>query len=193
ELLGDEQSGQIHEVGFTLYTELLERAVRALKSGKAVDLEAPLDHGPEIDLHMPALLPADYIDDVHLRLTLYKRIASCKIEEELKDLQVEMIDRFGLLPPAAKTLFRIAELKLKASALGVRKIEAGPAGGRISFIDTTTVDPGTVIQMVQQQPQHYKLDGSNRLRFMLELEDREKRFTAVETLLEKLDKHAAVA
>ncbi|MHB8404347.1 MAG: transcription-repair coupling factor [Gammaproteobacteria bacterium] len=193
ELLGDEQSGQIHEVGFTLYTELLERAVRALKSGKAVDLDAPLDHGPEIDLHMTALLPADYIDDVHLRLTLYKRVASCKTDEELEDLQVEMIDRFGLLPLPAKTLFRIAALKLKASVLGVRKIEAGPAGGRISFIDTTTVDPGTVIQMIQQQPQHYKLDGSNRLRFMLELENREKRFAAVDGLLEKLGKNTAVA
>ena len=107
ELLGDEQSGQIHEVGFTLYTELLERAVRALKSGKAVDMDAPLDHGPEIDLHMTALLPADYVDDVHLRLTLYKRIAGCKTEDEIEDLQVEMIDRFGLLPLPAKTLFQI--------------------------------------------------------------------------------------
>ena len=193
ELLGDEQSGQIQEVGFTLYTELLERAVRALKSGKTVDLDAPLDHGPEIDMHMPALLPADYIDDVHLRLTLYKRIASCKSEEQLKDLQVEMIDRFGLLPMPAKTLFRIAELKLMASALGVRKIEAGPAGGRISFIDTTTVDPSTVIKMIQQQPQHYKLDGSNRLRFMLEMEDQDKRFSTVNTLLENLGRKAVAA
>ncbi|MGA9855951.1 MAG: transcription-repair coupling factor [Gammaproteobacteria bacterium] len=191
ELLGDEQSGQIQEVGFTLYTELLERAVSALKSGKALDLEAPLDHGPEIDMHVPALLPADYIDDVHLRLTLYKRIASCKNEEQLKELQVEMIDRFGLLPAPAKTLFRIAELKLLALALGVRKIEAGPAGGRISFIDTIAVDPATVIRMIQQQPQHYKLDGSNRLRFILEMDDQEKRFTAVNALLEQLGRKAA--
>jgi transcription-repair coupling factor (superfamily II helicase) len=190
ELLGDEQSGQIHEVGFTLYTELLERAVQALKSGVAVDLDAPLDYGPEIDLHITALLPADYIDDVHLRLTLYKRISSCKTAEELRDLQVEMIDRFGLLPAPAKTLFRIAELKLKASALGARKIEAGPAGVRISFTDTTAVDPGLVIQMIEQQPERYKLDGSTRLRFIQDLDDMEIRFSAVDALLERLSKRA---
>ncbi|MGA9852321.1 MAG: transcription-repair coupling factor [Gammaproteobacteria bacterium] len=193
ELLGEEQSGQIHEVGFTLYTELLERAVRALKEGRSIDLDAPLEHGPEIDLHMPALLPADYIDDVHLRLTLYKRIASARNPDELNELQVEMIDRFGLLPPAAKTLFRIAELKLKAAPLGVRKIEAGPQGGRISFSETTSVDPGVVIRMIQQQPKHYKLDGSNRLRFMLDLEDRERRINSVEVLLDALTQKAVAA
>ena len=193
ELLGEEQSGQIHEVGFTLYTELLERAVRALKKGRIVDLEAPLDHGPEIDLHMPALLPSDYLTDVHLRLTLYKRIASAKNLEDLHELQVEMIDRFGLLPSPAKTLFRIAELKLKAAPLGVRKIEAGASGGRISFSDTTGVDPATVIHMIRQQPRHFKLDGSNRLRFMLELEDREKRIVAIDALLDKLSGKAATA
>ena len=193
ELLGDEQSGQIHEVGFSLYTELLERAVRALREGRSVDLEAPLDHGPEIDLHMPARLPADYMPDVHLRLTLYKRIASAGNPEELDELQVEMIDRFGLLPPPAKTLFRIAALKLKAAPLGVRKIEAGAGGGRISFSDTTSVDPGIVIRMIQQMPRHYRLDGSNRLRFMLALEDPEQRIRAVDTLLDKLTRKAAAA
>ncbi len=186
ELLGEEQSGQIHEVGFTLYTELLERAVRALREGRIADLETPLDHGPEIDLHIPALLPADYMPDVHLRLTLYKRIAGAKNPEDIRELQVEMIDRFGLLPSPAKTLFRIAELKLKAAPLGVRKIEAGAGGGRISFSDTTRVDPATVIHMIQQQPLLYKLDGGNRLRFMLELEDREKRIIAIDALLDKL-------
>ncbi|MGH8378445.1 MAG: TRCF domain-containing protein, partial [Gammaproteobacteria bacterium] len=176
-----------------LYTELLERAVRALKEGRSVDLDVPLEHGPEIDLHLPALLPADYIDDVHLRLTLYKRIADCRTNEELRDLQVEMIDRFGLLPAPAKTLFRIAELKLKAAPLGVRKIEAGPAGGRISFSDTTSVDPSVVIRMIQQQPKHYKLDGSNRLRFMLELEESERRINSVDVLLDALTRKTAAA
>ncbi|MGB9428355.1 MAG: transcription-repair coupling factor [Gammaproteobacteria bacterium] len=193
ELLGEEQSGQIQEVGFTLYTELLERAVRALKAGKPADLEAPTEHGPEIDLHLPALLPADYIGDVHLRLTLYKRIADCKTDEDLCDLQVEMIDRFGLLPPPARTLFRIAELRLKAAPLGVRKIEAGHSGGRISFNDTPNVDPGTVIRLIQQQPQHYKLDGSNRLRFLLDLDDPERRINSVGVLLDTLARKAAAA
>lgn len=193
ELLGEEQSGQIHEVGFTLYTELLERTVRALKEGRGVDLEAPLDHGPEIDLHLPALLPADYMPDVHLRLTLYKRIAGAKNKARLDELQIEMIDRFGLLPPPAKMLFRIAELKLKAVPLGVRKIEAGPSGGRLLFGSTTQVDPMTVIRMIQQQPGQYRLDGPDRLRFMLELPDGEQRIAAVEALLDRLGSEAVAA
>ncbi|HSC48537.1 MAG TPA: transcription-repair coupling factor, partial [Gammaproteobacteria bacterium] len=191
ELLGEEQSGQIHEVGFSLYSELLERAVGSLKSGKPVDLDAPFEHGPEIDLHLPALLPADYMPDVHLRLTLYKRIASCKSGTELDELQVEMIDRFGLLPPPAKDLFRLAELKLKAAPLGVRKIEAGSSGGRIQFAPDTPVDPRRVIALIQQQPKTYKLDGQDRLRFSLDLDDREQRFRAVDALLQRLTAAAA--
>ena len=191
ELLGEEQSGQIQEVGFTLYTELLERAVRALKAGKPADLEAPPEHGPEIDLRLPALLPADYIGDVQLRLTLYKRIADCRSDEELRDLQVELIDRFGLLPPPAKTLFRIAELKLCAAPLGVRKIEAGAKGGRLLFNDRPNVDPDAVIRLIQQQPKHYKLDGSTRLRFLLDLDDPEQRINSVQVLLATLARKAA--
>jgi len=190
ELLGEEQSGQIQEVGFSLYSELLERAVKTLKLGKMVGLDAPLDHGPEIDLHLPALLPSDYMPDVHLRLTLYKRMASCKDQGQLDDLQVEMIDRFGLLPPQAKNLFRIAELKLRAEPLGIRKIEAGPKGGRIHFGPETPVEPMAVISLIQQQPKTYKLDGQDRLRFSMDLEDREERLTAVEALLSRLAKAA---
>jgi transcription-repair coupling factor (superfamily II helicase) len=191
ELLGEEQSGQIQEVGFSLYSELLERAVKTLKSGKVVDIDAPLDHGPEIDLHLPALLPSDYMPDVHLRLTLYKRMSSCKDQTQLDDLQVEMIDRFGLLPPAAKNLFRIAELKLRAAPLGIRKIEAGPKGGRIQFGNDTPVEPLAVIRLIQQQPKTYKLDGQDRLRFSMELEDRERRIGAVDNLLTHLGQAAA--
>ncbi|MBS1236524.1 MAG: transcription-repair coupling factor, partial [Proteobacteria bacterium] len=125
ELLGEEQSGQIHEIGFTLYSELLERAVHALKAGRQPELDRPLDHGPEIDLRVPALIPADYLPDVHARLILYKRIAGAASTEELRELQVEMIDRFGLLPEPVKSLFSVTELKIKATPLGVRKIEAG--------------------------------------------------------------------
>ena len=191
ELLGDEQSGQIQEVGFSLYSELLERAVKSLKAGKQVDIDAPIEHGPEIDLHVPALLTTDYMPDVHLRLTLYKRIASCKDQTELDELQVEMIDRFGLLPAQAKSLFRVAELKLKAAPLGVRKIEAGPTGGRIHFGPDTPVEPLTVIRLVQQESKTFKLDGQDRLRFSMDLEDREKRFQAVEALLTRLARPAA--
>jgi hypothetical protein len=118
ELLGDEQSGQIQEVGFGLYRDLLERAVNALKSGREPDLERPMNQGPEVELGVPALLPADYVPDVHTRLTLYKRIASAGNEAALRELQVELIDRFGLLPDYAKNLFRGAELRLQGGAVG---------------------------------------------------------------------------
>ena len=186
ELLGDEQSGQMHEIGFTLYTQLLERAVQALKSGREPDLEAPLSHGGEIDLRIPALIPEDYLPDVHARLVMYKRIASAENDESLRELQVEMIDRFGLLPEPAKDLFRLTQIKLKAQALGIRKLEAGPNGGRIVFDKEPKIDPTTVIRMIQTQPKTYKLDGQDKLRFMQEMPDREQRFQAAEKLLEML-------
>jgi len=186
ELLGDEQSGQMHEIGFTLYTQLLERAVQALKAGRDPDLEAPLSHGGEIDLRIPALIPEDYLPDVHARLVMYKRIASAENDEALKELQVEMIDRFGLLPEATKNLFRLTQIKLKAQSLGILKLEAGPNGGRILFDKEPKIDPTTVIRLIQTQPKTYKLDGQDKLRFTLELPEREQRFQAAEKLLDLL-------
>jgi len=124
ELLGEGQSGQMQEIGFTLYLELLERAVEALKAGREPELDRPLDHGTEIDLGIPALLPDDYLPDVHTRLIQYKRIASASDKTELRELQVEMIDRFGLLPDPTKNLFRITELKLGATPLGIKKLKS---------------------------------------------------------------------
>lgn len=186
EFLGEEQSGQIQEIGFTLYSELLERAVAALKAGRQPELDRPLDHGPEIDLQAPALLPETYLPDVHTRLIMYKRIASATTTDELWDLQVEMIDRFGLLPAPVKNLFRITELKQKAAPLGVRKIEAGATGGRVLFGPEPRIDPFKVIQLIQKQPQTYKFDGKDRLRFVVELPDGEQRLQAVEKLLDLL-------
>lgn len=186
ELLGEEQSGQIQEVGFSLYSELLERAVKALKSGRMPELEAPLDHGPEVDLRVPALLPEDYMPDVHMRLVLYKRIASAENEQALHELQVEMVDRFGLLPAPARNLFRLAELKLQAAPLGVRKIEAGPRGGRVQFNEKPAVDPLALIELIQGEPETYRLDGQDTLRFQLELDEPEARFEAVRRLLGRL-------
>ena len=187
ELLGDEQSGQIQEIGLSLYTELLERAVKALQAGlqPALDL-LPHDAGPEIDLQAPALIPETYLPDVHARLVLYKRIANARDEEELRALQVEMIDRFGLLPPAAKTLFAITGLKLHAERLGIRKIEAGPGGGRFLFGPAPAVDPLQVITLIQSQPQTYKLDGQDRLRFVHVMDTPESRIAFVEALVERL-------
>lgn len=183
ELLGEGQSGQIHEIGFTLYTELLERAVTALKSGEEPDLDKPLDHGPEIEMHIPALIPEDYLPDIHNRLVLYKRIASAEDNSHLKDIQVEMIDRFGLLPEAAKNLIAITELKIRATELGISKIDAGMHGGRIIFSKKPNVNPVNIIQLIQQEADTYKLEGESKLRFYMSLEDTDKRFDAVENLL----------
>ncbi len=186
ELLGDDQSGQINEIGFSLYTDLLERAVAALKAGRQPELDRPLDHGAEIDLQLPALLPEDYLPDVHSRLVLYKRIASAHSREELRELQVEMIDRFGLLPEQTKFLFGITELKLKAQPMGIRKIEAGPESGRIIFDEVPKIDPMHLIRLIQSRPKEFKLDGSNKLRFYKDLSNRNKRIEQVASLLDQI-------
>ncbi|HYM34460.1 MAG TPA: transcription-repair coupling factor, partial [Steroidobacteraceae bacterium] len=186
ELLGEEQSGQIQEIGFSLYLEMLERAVAAMKEGKTPDLDAPLHVGPEVDLHIPALLPEDYMPDVHMRLMLYKRIAAAPTNEALRELQVEMIDRFGLLPEAAKNLFRIATLKISARALGLKKIDLGPGGGSIVFDATTIVNPATLIRYVQQHQKTHRFDGPQKIRFTQKLEKDDERFVAAELLLAAL-------
>jgi len=187
ELLGDEQSGQIQEIGLSLYTELLERAVKALQSGEPLDIDAlPQDVGAEVDLQMPALIPDTYLGDVQTRLVLYKRISNARNDGDLRALQVEMIDRFGLLPAATKTLFAVTELKLKAEVLGIRKIEAGAQGGRILFHTKPHVDPIKIIGLIQTEGRIYRLDGPDKLRFILPLEDPDARIQFVETLVETL-------
>lgn len=191
-LLGDEQSGQIQEIGFTLYTEMLERAVSSLKSGKEPELEAPGDAGPEIELHFTALIPDDYLPDVHTRLVLYKRIANADAPEELRDLKVEMIDRFGLLPDATKNLFEVTEIKLKAAEIGILKIEAAAAGGRINFSQDPKIDPMTIIGLVQKQAHRYKMDGPEKLRFIEPLESSEEKIAFVNALLTTLSEKSCV-
>jgi transcription-repair coupling factor (superfamily II helicase) len=186
ELLGEDQSGQMHEIGFTLYTELLERAVAALKWGKEPELEKPLLHGAEVDLGVPALIPDDYLPDVHSRLQLYKRIANAATVEELDELQVEMIDRFGLLPQQCKNLFLITELKLKATPLGITRIELGAQGGRISFVPEPNIDPMKIISLIQTRPQVYKLDGQERMKISRELADPDSRRAFIDELLGRL-------
>ena len=191
EILGDEQSGQIQEVGYSLYTRLLERAVAALRAGRTPVLDRPLDTGTEIDVREPALIPEDYLADVHTRLIMYKRIASAPHEEALEELLVEMIDRFGPAPAAARLLFDLTRLKLRATPLGVRRIEAGANGGRIVFHPEPGVDPGSVIRLVQSEPERFRLDGAERLRFAGELPDADSRVEAVRCLLDSLDVRAA--
>jgi transcription-repair coupling factor (superfamily II helicase) len=186
EILGEEQSGQMHEIGFGLYMDLLERAVHALKAGKQPELDRPLDHGAEINLHIPALIPEDYLPDVHTRLIMYKRIASARDNSELQDLQEEMIDRFGLLPDYLKNLFRITELKLKANPIGIRKIDLGQRGGRLHFGSQTRVDPEKIVDLIQSQPQTYKLDGQDKIRISKDLPDVKDRFTMLDNLLNEI-------
>jgi transcription-repair coupling factor (superfamily II helicase) len=186
ELLGDEQTGQIHEIGFTLYTDLLERAVKALREGRQPDLDRPLHQGPEIDCQVPALIPDDYLPDVHTRLVMYKRVAGAASRAELRDLQVEMIDRFGLLPEPLKNLFRITAIRLDAEPMGVTKIEIGKLDGRILFGDEPDIDTQKLVELIQLHPQRYRFEGGNRLRFSGDFGQAEERFAAVADILSLL-------
>jgi transcription-repair coupling factor (superfamily II helicase) len=186
ELLGDDQSGQIQEIGFTLYTELLERAVTALKSGKQPELDMPMDKGAEVDLQAAALIPEDYLPDIHARLVLYKRISSTHNQADLRELQIEMIDRFGLLPEPVKTLFSVTELKQQAEKLGIKKIEANAGGGRIIFTSAPNINTEQLIKLIQIQAHCYKLDGIDKLKFTKPFENIEQKILFINGLLEKL-------
>lgn len=186
ELLGEEQSGQIQTIGFSLYMDMLDRAVKAIRQGKQADLEKALSEAIEINLRIPALIPSDYLPDVHTRLVMYKRLANAQSEEALRDLQVEMIDRFGLLPEAIKNLFRVTQIKIRAEAIGITKLEANNRGGKVEFASDTKVDPLQIVKLVQSQPRIYKLEGANQLKFSMDLEATEKRIQAVIDLLEYL-------
>lgn len=187
ELLGKNQSGQMHAIGFTLYMDLLSRAVAALKDGKEPDLETFIPTGTEIELHISALIPETYLGDVHTRLQLYKRIASAKTAAELDDIQVEMIDRFGLLPIPAKNLIAISLLKQTAEKLGILKIEATSKGGKFEFNEKPSIDPMKIIKLVQMRSDQYRLDGPKRLRFTLPEHEPTSRITLIEKILGELE------
>ena len=186
ELLGDGQSGQIQEIGFSLYTELLGRAVESLRAGEEPDLGRPLNDGIELNLHVPALLPDDYVADVHLRLMLYKRVSGAGSAGELNEIRHELIDRFGLLPQAADNLLKIAALKQRAQPLGINKIDAADAGGYLVFGETASIDPLTLIQLVHSDSRRYSLKSSHRLGFRADMPDAAARFAFIEQLIGKL-------
>jgi transcription-repair coupling factor (superfamily II helicase) len=169
ELLGEAQSGQIEEVGFTVYAEMLARAVRAVKQGKLDD--APFGASAcEVELGLAALIPDDYVPDVHTRLALYKRIAEAD-EAALIELKSEMIDRFGKLPAQADNLFALTACKLGAQSLGIVKLRASARGITAEFGPEGKVDPRRIIKLVQSQPKAWKLEGQSRLQQLRELED----------------------
>ena len=186
ELLGEGQSGQIQEIGFALYMELLERAVAAMRAGRVPELERPLHHGPEVDLHVPALLPEAFLPDVHARLVLYKRISGVASEAELDDLLAEATDRYGVLPEPARNLFRIARLRVAASRLGIERLDVGAGGGSVSFGADTPLDPGALILLVQRSNRALRFDGPNKLRWSAEHAEPESRFEAARTRLDAL-------
>jgi transcription-repair coupling factor (superfamily II helicase) len=187
ELLGSEQSGQINQVGFSLYSDMLARAVEALRNGEEPQLDKPLRHGAELEFHVPALIPETYLADVQSRLTLYKRIASARDAAGLRELQVEMIDRFGLLPDAVKNLFEIAELKRMAERIGITHLDFGPGGGRIEFSEQSTADPRALVRLMQESGGNYRMQGPQKLRILLQQPDARKRMAEARRVLCELE------
>lgn len=183
ELLGNEQSGQIESIGFSLYMELLDSAVKALKEGREPSLEELTQQQADIELRVPALLPDDYLGDVNMRLSFYKRIAAAESKAELDELKVELIDRFGLLPDATKNLLQITELRLLVEPLNVVRIDAGTQGGFIEFSAKAQVNPDKFIQLIQKEPIVYRFDGPLKFKFMKDLSDNKVRLEFVVDLL----------
>tara|TARA_R110001583_G_scaffold28426_3_gene100898 strand:- start:10154 stop:13636 length:3483 start_codon:yes stop_codon:yes gene_type:complete len=189
ELLGDDQSGQISSIGYNLYMEMLNQAVTALQSGQEPSLEHLLSSQADVELRVPALIPDDFIHDVNLRLSLYKRIANSKDKHALKELQVEMIDRFGLLPLAVKNLIQVAEIKQSCTPLGIKRLEAHANGGNIQFTENTPVDPMFLVSLLQKQGNTFKLEGPTKLKFNVDLEDTRARINWVMQLLSSFKDH----
>ncbi|WP_339891782.1 transcription-repair coupling factor [uncultured Alteromonas sp.] len=190
ELLGDDQSGQIASIGFSLYMDMLDRAVTSLKEGKEPSLDDAMAGHTEVELRIPALLPDDYIADVNTRLSLYKRLASCKNQDDIDEFQVECIDRFGLLPEPAKNLVEVAEIKIKAEAIGVLKVDLSSQGGTIEFKDTTKVDPGYIIKLVQTKPNTFKFEGSQKLRLVKQTDTAKARIAFISDIIADLAKES---
>ncbi len=188
DLLGEGQSGQIQEIGFSLYMDLLERAVNALKSGKQPELDTSLEPDVDIDLQLPALIPDDYLPDVHMRLVLYKRIANCKSGSELDRMQIEMIDRFGLLPDPIKYLFKLSEIRLVAEQMGITGLKVGDSSGRIEFSDEPDIDPMNLIRLAQTQPDVFRFQGEKVLRFTSDLDTPEERIRFADDIISAIAK-----
>jgi transcription-repair coupling factor (superfamily II helicase) len=185
EVLGENQSGEMQEVGFNLYNDMLTQAVKSLKAGKEPDMDAPLAVTAEINLHLPALLPEEYCGDIHERLVLYKRLASCETPSELSDLQEELIDRFGLLPEPAETLLAVHRLRLDTQRYGIARLEVGPEAASVQFIPNPPIDPLKLIKLIQTR-REYKLAGPDRLKIEKQSPNLNKRLALVAELLREI-------
>jgi transcription-repair coupling factor (superfamily II helicase) len=178
EVLGESQSGEIQEVGFNLYVRMLDAAVRSLKSGREPDLAAPLAVTAEINLHVPALLPADYVSDVHERLVLYKRLAGCETLEALDALREELVDRFGVLPEPARALIECHRLRVLGQPLGIARIDASDTAIQFQFVAKPPIEPGRVLNLMRQRS-NYRFAGQDKLRIELKLPDVKARVAAI--------------
>ena len=186
ELLGEEQSGQIEAIGFNLYIEMLEQTVKALKTGKTPDVDISFAHGSDIDLQIPALLPENYVPDVHTRLILYKRIASAKNAAELKELKAELIDRFGLLHDAAQNLFTVTKIKLQAMRIGIKTIKATADALIVEFVVKPNIDAEKLINLIQQHPAKYKLRGNEKLQITCIKPSADAKVSAIEQFFSRI-------
>jgi transcription-repair coupling factor (superfamily II helicase) len=185
EVLGENQSGDMTEIGFQLYSDMLHAAVKALKNGKEPDLAAPLSTTTEINLHVPALLPADFCGDVHERLSIYKRFANCENAESIDDLQEELIDRFGKLPDAVKALIKTHRLRLSAKKVGIVKIDAHAESALLQFEPKPPIDPIRIIDLIQKS-RHIKLSGQDKLRITANMPDLSTRVSQVKATIKAL-------
>ena len=196
EVLGDKQSGEIHEIGFQLYTEMLNRAVKSLRSGKEPDLLSPLQATTDVNLGVPALFPEDYCPDVHERLSLYKRFAGTHDFSELMGLREELVDRFGDLPEQAKSFYETHRLRLEMAGFGIKKIDASPASIQIQFIPNPPIDPMKIIQLIQSS-KYIQLNGQDKLKVLpqkeREFEKLEQRLEAIRNILRRLNESAVLS
>ncbi|MCO8084675.1 transcription-repair coupling factor [Acinetobacter lwoffii] len=186
ELLGEQQSGSMQAIGYSLYMEMLEKATKAIQKGKTPNFDAPLSLTAEITLHMPALIPDEYLGDVHQRLLFYKRISNTDTQEKLDNIRMELIDRFGIPPQPVKQLFAVHQIRLKAEQLGITKIDISAQGGHVEFAPDTPVQAMTIIQMMQKHPTYFRMNGGQRLKVMVMLEDYQKRIQFIQDLLDSL-------
>ncbi|MBF7687181.1 transcription-repair coupling factor [Acinetobacter rathckeae] len=186
ELLGEKQSGSMQTIGYSLYMEMLEKATKAVQKGKTANFDAPLNLTAEINLHLPALIPDSYLGDAHQRLLFYKRISNTSTLDKLNHIRMELIDRFGLLPDAVKQLFAVHEIRLAAEQLEISKIDIAAQGGYLEFSPTTPVQAITIIQLMQKQPTHFRMEGGQRLKISVNLTDYAQRIAFIKDLLQKL-------
>lgn len=189
ELLGDEQSGQIQTVGFTLYMEMLDQAVEALRSGKEPALDDLLREQTEVELRIPALIPEDYVPDINTRLSLYKQIASVENYDDIGELKVELIDRFGKIPDATLNLLDVARIKISANRLKIKKIEAHDKGGHLEFDPNTDIDPSFLVKLLQTQPKQFSMEGPTKFKFAIPLTDRRERIQFIVNMLSELQQN----